>query len=150
MNLGHILFSFTGRINRAKYWIGGLLLLFLCSVIIFGAMFGIFRDELLSEGPSGAFLALAVITMTVALFPALALGAKRLHDRGKSAWWLLLFYIVPGLIQWIGALFAGDAGSLVGGAIGSVISIWALVELGFLRGTDGPNQYGPDPLQENA
>jgi len=28
-----------------------------------------------------------------------------------------------------------------------VISIWALVEIGFLRGTVGPNQYGPDPLQ---
>jgi uncharacterized membrane protein YhaH (DUF805 family) len=26
------------------------------------------------------------------------------------------------------------------------VSIWALVELGFLRGTSGPNQHGPDPL----
>jgi uncharacterized membrane protein YhaH (DUF805 family) len=24
--------------------------------------------------------------------------------------------------------------------------IWALVECGFLRGTEGPNAYGPDPL----
>ena len=27
-----------------------------------------------------------------------------------------------------------------------VISIWALVELGCLRGTIGQNKYGPDPL----
>ena len=27
-----------------------------------------------------------------------------------------------------------------------VVSIWFLIELGFLRGTQGPNQYGPDPL----
>jgi hypothetical protein len=27
------------------------------------------------------------------------------------------------------------------------IGIWALVELGCLRGTVGPNQHGPDPLQ---
>jgi uncharacterized membrane protein YhaH (DUF805 family) len=26
------------------------------------------------------------------------------------------------------------------------ISLWLLIELGFLRGTVGPNQYGPDPL----
>jgi uncharacterized membrane protein YhaH (DUF805 family) len=26
------------------------------------------------------------------------------------------------------------------------ISIWAFVELGCLRGTAGPNKYGPDPL----
>jgi len=27
------------------------------------------------------------------------------------------------------------------------ISIWAIVVLGFLRGTRGPNRYGPDPLE---
>ncbi len=26
------------------------------------------------------------------------------------------------------------------------ISIWGFVEIGCLRGTEGPNQYGPDPL----
>ena len=31
-----------------------------------------------------------------------------------------------------------------------VISIWALVEIGFLRGTVGPNAYGPDPLHRPA
>jgi len=31
-------------------------------------------------------------------------------------------------------------------AAGSVMLIWPLVELGFLRGTRGSNKYGPDPL----
>ena len=30
---------------------------------------------------------------------ALAVRRKRLHDRNKSAWWLLLFYVVPMLIS---------------------------------------------------
>jgi uncharacterized membrane protein YhaH (DUF805 family) len=30
---------------------------------------------------------------------------------------------------------------------GNAISIWAFVELGFLRGTPGTNRYGPDPLK---
>jgi uncharacterized membrane protein YhaH (DUF805 family) len=30
------------------------------------------------------------------------------------------------------------------------LSIWGLVEIGFLRGTVGPNQYGPDPLEGRA
>jgi uncharacterized membrane protein YhaH (DUF805 family) len=30
------------------------------------------------------------------------------------------------------------------------ISIWGFVELGCLRGTDGPNTYGPDPLEAGA
>src|SRR5215472_14717955 len=31
------------------------------------------------------------------LFAGLAVATKRLHDRGKSAWWLLLFYLVPAI-----------------------------------------------------
>ena len=37
--------------------------------------------------------------------------------------------------------------AVVLGLASLAISIWGLVELGFLRGTVGPNQYGPDPLQ---
>jgi uncharacterized membrane protein YhaH (DUF805 family) len=36
--------------------------------------------------------------------------------------------------------------SMLVGLVSLAIAIWALVELGFLRGTDGPNQHGPDPL----
>ncbi len=32
------------------------------------------------------------------------------------------------------------------GLLSLVIGIWALVELGILKGTPGPNQHGPDPL----
>ena len=38
---------------------------------------------------------------------------------------------------------------VLGGLIGLValaVSAWGLVELGMLRGTDGPNQYGPNSL----
>ena len=31
-----------------------------------------------------------------------------------------------------------------------IIGIWFLIELGFLRGTVGPNTFGPDPLQTPA
>jgi uncharacterized membrane protein YhaH (DUF805 family) len=34
--------------------------------------------------------------------------------------------------------------------IGAAIAIWALIEIGFLRGTKGPNNYGPDPLLARA
>lgn len=52
----------------------------------------------------------------------LAIQAKRWHDRDKSAWWILI-----GLIPVIGPL-------------------WALIENGFLKGTEGDNRFGPDPL----
>ncbi len=75
----------------------------------------------------------------------LALGAKRLHDRDKSAWWLLLFYFVPGILGTTADRIGGGTGIILHIA-GFAITVWAFVELGCLRGTVGPNQYGPDPL----
>jgi uncharacterized membrane protein YhaH (DUF805 family) len=31
-----------------------------------------------------------------------------------------------------------------------LVDLWALIELGFLRGTRGPNRFGPDPLPPEA
>jgi uncharacterized membrane protein YhaH (DUF805 family) len=67
---------------------------------------------------------LSIIAMLVAIAAAVAnifVGIKRCHDRDRSGWFLLV-----GLIPVIGG-------------------IWLLVELGFLRGTIGPNRFGPDP-----
>nr|WP_318011261.1 DUF805 domain-containing protein [Mesorhizobium sp. ES1-4] len=66
-----------------------------------------------------------IVGMLVALgsiYFAIALYAKRWHDRNKSGWWTLI-----GLVPIIGG-------------------IWLLVELGILEGTRGANQYGSDPL----
>jgi uncharacterized membrane protein YhaH (DUF805 family) len=93
-------------------------------------------------GVMAIFFFLAFIPL---LWIGLALGAKRLHDRNKSAWWLILFYLVPGVLDSIGEQFGGA--SLVFSLAAFALSIWGLVELGFLRGTVGPNQYGPDPLR---
>jgi uncharacterized membrane protein YhaH (DUF805 family) len=41
-------------------------------------------------------------------------------------------------------------GSIVLGLGAFAISIWALVELGFLRGTRGPNRFGSDPLSREV
>ena len=58
----------------------------------------------------------------LAIWPYLAIAIKRWHDRGKSGWWVLI-----ALIPLIGPF-------------------WALIETGFLKGDDGPNEYGPNPL----
>ena len=55
----------------------------------------------------------------LALIPSVIVYIKRFHDRDKSGWWVLI-----GLIPIIGP-------------------IWLLVECGFLKGTPGPNRFGP-------
>jgi uncharacterized membrane protein YhaH (DUF805 family) len=54
------------------------------------------------------------------LLPGLAVSARRLHDIDRTFWWVLLAFTVIG---------------------GLVLLYWAC-----LRGTLGPNRYGPDPL----
>ena len=71
---------------------------------------------------SSALRTLLVLGFIALYWPSLAISIKRWHDRDKSGWWVLI-----GLVPVIGG-------------------IWALVETGFLAGTSGPNQYGPDPL----
>src|SRR5262249_35809552 len=69
---------------------------------------------------------IALLLFVVALWISLAMGVKRYHDRNKSGWWVLIA-LVP----------------VIGG-------LWYLIEAGFLPGTSGPNQYGPDPLAASA
>ena len=136
--------SFQGRANRKRYW--------LTSLSIFGLLFvSALFTAALSVLP---LLGLVVIPIWLVLFVAsTANGARRLHDRGKSAWWLLLFYAVPMLLTLPAELasysdnagFKGAAAFLA--LIGLPFSIWAFVELGCLKGTAGPNKYGDDPLE---
>lgn len=129
-----LLFTFEGRINRAKYWIAAIVY---TSMMIAVAGFGFF------SGFSMLFLVLTAIIFIAMIVSGIAIGIKRLHDRDKSAWWLLVFYLVPPLLDGVGRT---TGVSLFFGALSLAVSIWMIVELGFLRGTSGPNQYGPDPL----
>jgi uncharacterized membrane protein YhaH (DUF805 family) len=96
--------------------------------------------------PDLLFGAVLVLSATIlSLWIGLALGAKRLHDRNKSASWLVVFWLLPPVLQPIGKRIEGTG--LIFILAGLAIWIWGLVEIGFLRGAVGPNQYGPNPLE---
>ena len=116
MDWKYLFTSFAGRIGRQQMWMG-IIVLTVIGLIAFVI------DMMLGtyDAEAGVGLVSGIVTL-ISLYPAFALYAKRWHDRGKSGWWTLIL-VVPV----IGAL-------------------WWLVECGFLRGTEGPNQYGPDPL----
>ncbi len=146
MSMTELLFSFTGRLNRKPFWLTTLAIIVVMLVLV-GFIFAYVGGAAAMGGGLGA-LGGAVLILIVLYIPliwiGLALGAKRLHDRNKSAWWLLVFYVLPSVLQGVGEHAGGLA--LILGLAGFAISIWGLVELGFLRGTIGSNQYGPDPL----
>jgi len=125
-----LLFSFDGRVNRAKFW----LVVLATDIVVFvlfgilAALTGINMDmpadgSMPSLGGAGLIGGLiGLLIFVLAVWIGLAMGVKRYHDRNKSGWWVLIA-LVP----------------VIGG-------LWYLIECGFLRGTAGPNQYGADPL----
>ncbi|MEI7805091.1 MAG: DUF805 domain-containing protein [Hyphomicrobiales bacterium] len=140
-NLVQLFYGFEGRINRAKYWLAvGVFLAIAIVLTLLAIMLGLGVDvEDLAE-TSLSVIVIAIIVYIPMLIAGIAVGMKRLHDRNKSGWWLVLFYAAPALLSWLG----GE--NMILSLVSFIISIWAIVELGFLRGTPGANSYGPDPL----
>lgn len=87
----------------------------------------------LNLGPSGIFAIILIGCFALANFlPDIMLRIRRFHDLGQSGW-LVLAFIVLGVLPVIGIL--ADI----------VNFVWYM-----FRGTVGPNQYGKDPLGQDA
>ena len=117
-----LFFNSRGRINRSRFWLGLLLLM------LFLFLFLVMRVALLflyAAVPMGIlvlfFEVLALACLLVLVWMSFSLNTKRWHDQGRSGKWNLLA-LIP----------------LVGFP-------WMFLELGFIPGTDGPNQYGEKP-----
>jgi uncharacterized membrane protein YhaH (DUF805 family) len=161
--------SFEGRIGRKSWWLGTILLIVVVLIlwVILGPLMGAsMMSGFDASAGADAMLAMvrkfgivsAVITAIIA-YPAIALMKKRLNDRDRPSWMIYVFWaptVLNILLNLIGAGYTmaetngvqmpapTSIGWLVS-MLSLVVGIWALVELGFLKGTDGPNQHGPDP-----
>jgi uncharacterized membrane protein YhaH (DUF805 family) len=83
---------FDGYASRNEFWRFYLMVIVfnVASAIIDSKLFGVPWDE--GTGP-------ASLIIQIGLFiPSLSIGARRLHDIGKSGWWQLLYFTVVGII----------------------------------------------------
>ena len=125
------LFSAEGRLNRSRYWLGILYLIGLdiVATVVMKVLSLFIGGDVTADGGFHAtglaavpYLVISFGTLIVFVWASVCLGIKRYHDRGKSGLWILIAF-VP-FIGWV----------------------WNFIEAGCLRGTVGPNVYGPDPL----
>lgn len=101
--------DFTGRARRSEYWY-----FFLFSFLL----------QLVLDIVVGSDFASGIVTLGL-FIPTLAVGARRLHDTGRSGWWQLL-WLIP-LLGWI------------------VLLIFMVK-----RGDVGTNHHGYDPLDRTV
>ena len=124
---------FKGRASRAEFWWFSLFTLLLNMVV---ALAGAVAPGLVSIISAGLGLWLVLPTVSVA--------TRRLHDRNLSGWWQVLPVplALPGLL---GAATDTTWLLVAAGLASGLASIWLLV-IYALKGTPGPNRFGPDPL----
>lgn len=92
-------------------------------------------------------LGIAMTVLVVVVVTGLAsTGVRRLHDRGKTGYWLLLYYLLPSMMSKNAGL---DTVGLIFWLVTLGILIWAIVDLGLLRGEAGSNFFGQNPLSKN-
>ena len=100
--------EFSGRAHRTEYW-----MFFLINMVVTFAI-AMVEAALGSPGVLGGLYALAV------LLPALGVSVRRLHDTGRTGWWLLIM-LIP--------------------LIGPIVILVFMV----LDSEEGDNQYGSNP-----
>lgn len=127
MNFAQLL-SFEGRQRRLHFWLVAIAIAIINAIVSSFTFGPAYMAALTGSGSPAAMLSglglVGCIVWLALLWPSLANGVKRCHDRNKSGWWLVLMWLACFTI--IGAL-------------------WPLIELGFLDGTQGPNKFGPSP-----
>ena len=111
--------EFDGRSRRKEYWMYQLFNLVVVMILYASDIFAAIYDTGLGVGVLTIGYSLAVIV------PGLAVKVRRLHDTGRSGWWLLV-----GFIPVIGAI--------------------ALFVFMVSEGDAGSNEYGDDPKLEYA
>jgi uncharacterized membrane protein YhaH (DUF805 family) len=107
---------FSGRARRQEYW------MFVLSNVMIVVFLGII-DGMADSDSEGSRSTLTTLYVLATLIPLLAVGVRRLHDTGRSGWWMLI-----GVIPIIGAI---------------VLLIFIIQDSQLMD-----NQYGPNPKRE--
>lgn len=123
MPLPKLLFSFSGRINRAKVWLGFLMMGLVLAVqlaILLGVANAIGEFDR-DTGVKPVSATALIVTLLLFVWMTFAIYAKRAHDRGWSGWFSLVL-LVP------------------------LIGMWPFIELIFLPGDAAANRFGEPPV----
>lgn len=157
-SMSQFLFSSKGRVSRLQYNV-----YFLLPFLVFNWLF--LEIPKWFQHDMDLLLTVSLVTTIlsfVILWPFLALTNKRFHDRNASGWrqaFYILVSIGGGILFYKSVEFninptamtfsyipKNQLFSTIGLGLIFVPMIVMVIELCVLKGTDGPNKYGEDPL----
>ena len=128
-------FDFSGRSNRKEYWhfavpvvLGYIALLIV--LVVASQNTGNYISNAAEVTTGIAIMTVIGAWWLITLIPGIALAIRRLHDCDQSGWIFLGIFVVQILFAAFGGL--------------------ALIVLGCIKGTIGPNKYGADPSGAGA
>jgi uncharacterized membrane protein YhaH (DUF805 family) len=167
MDWNWFLFSFKGRINRGKMWLSVLVILcwmiflgmlaFAIGAIPRGGTFSFDLDDLFRVIDPATYRSLSwadlpvllikVTGTTLFLWVYFATSIKRLHDRDKSGWWMIPFFVGPGIFNQFADRLGNSYLLMATGLVAFVFLLWGFIEMFFLKGSRKTNRFGPNPLQ---
>jgi uncharacterized membrane protein YhaH (DUF805 family) len=161
------LFGFKGRINRAKMWLSVLIvlcwMLFLSGLAVASGIvsgkevsFGFDIDDIFRVVDPASWRSLSSAYVSTLLVKAIgtslfvwvyfATSIKRLHDRDKSGYWMVPFFVAPGLYNQFVDRLPDSWLDLPLALIAFALCIWGFVEIFCLKGSRKTNRFGPNPL----
>ena len=105
--------NFSGRASRRAFWWW----------FLFGVLVGIGANII--DAILGSYPVFSGIAGLALLVPDLAIGVRRLHDTGRTGWWILIA-LIP--------------------VIGFIVLLIFYLE----HGDEGENEYGPPPPDKAA
>src|SRR5580704_10235646 len=139
MNWVYLFNGFHGRIGRQTFWLA-MGVLALAELVAH-----LFAEQIQGDRLSAIF----DLAFT---YPEFAVAVKRIHDRNLPVWLLGVFFAANAVLDLLTVLgwdSGGDNPTVLWTVVAIpflVLLLALIVELGFRKGTPGPNQYGPDPL----
>jgi uncharacterized membrane protein YhaH (DUF805 family) len=128
------LFSAAGRVDRTTFWTVQLLL----------AIFEACLRAMATLLPAIPVLVLALLLLAASCVVEVFNLSKRLHDLGRSGWWMLAPMAVALLATELGAekFGRGSDGAFASEGLGLLAPLAFLLVVGLLRGAPAANRFG--------